>query len=261
MGKYAQNANIFSKHLVALRESMGKDIELVFVDGPIVIHPVDPGGSSASTSLAVLKASEADMTSSDPSATPRAWFKLNPERTAAHGLENTLLYLRDILQRDRYDGVFGFSQGASIAALLSALLERPHTYSPFLIDGEAPHPPFKFCVSVSGFKLPGYPSTQIFGTSYSTPTLHVLGRTDVVVIEEWSKALLNFSQNKRVEEHVGGHFVPSRGKWRKIFRDYLVDPLGRFPESTVGSQSGFLCGGPPVTRSKLVYFLVSFKCN
>ncbi|OAX42819.1 hypothetical protein K503DRAFT_862784 [Rhizopogon vinicolor AM-OR11-026] len=191
---YAQNANIFSKHLGALRESMGKDIDLVFVDGPIVLHPVDPGGSSASTSLTVLGASEADMTSSDSSATPRAWFKLNPERTAAHRLENSLLYLRDILQRDRYDGVFGFSQGASMAVLLSALLERPHTYPPFLIDGEAPHPPLKFCVCVSGFKLPGYPSTQIFGTSYSTPTLHILGRTDVVVIEEWSKALLNLAE-------------------------------------------------------------------
>ena len=56
-------------------------------------------------------------------------------------------------------GVFGFSQGAACAALLSALvwctsvhsltfslieisqLERPHLHEPFLIDGKAPHPP------------------------------------------------------------------------------------------------------------------------
>ncbi|KAG0702623.1 hypothetical protein DFH29DRAFT_1079378 [Suillus ampliporus] len=36
--------------------------------------------------------------------------------------------------------------------------------------------------------------------SYSTPTLHVLGRTDVIVIEERTKViLLDLSQNKRVE--------------------------------------------------------------
>ncbi|KAJ8581307.1 FSH1-domain-containing protein [Rhizopogon salebrosus TDB-379] len=235
---YSQNASIFSKRLGALRKSMGKGIELVFIDGPIVLHPVDLDGSSAPTSLAALGASEVDTASSDPSATPRAWWKSNPERTVAHGMEDSLLYLRDILRRDRYDGVFGFSQGAAMAALLSALLERPHTYPPFLIDGEAPHPPFKFCVSVSGFKPGGSLSAEIFGSSYSTPTMHVIGRTDVIVVEERSKVLLDLSQNKRVEDHEGGHFVPSKAKWRETFRNYLLNPLGVTPSpaSMVTSQ-------------------------
>jgi len=65
----------------------------------------------------------------------------------------------------------------------------------------------KFCVSVSGFKAAGTLSAEIFGTSYSTPTLHVLGGTDVIVIPERSKVLLDISQNKRVEEHEGGQLV------------------------------------------------------
>lgn len=205
---------------------MGKGIEMVFVDGPIVLLPVD---LDAASSLAALGASEANTTSSDPSATPRAWWKSNPERTVTHGLEDSILLLRDILQRDRYDGVFGFSQGAAMAALLAALLEQPHSYPPFLIDGEAPHPPFKFCVAVSGFKAPGSLSAETFGTSYSTPTLHVLGRNDVIVIKERSKGLLDLSQNKRLEEHDGGHFVPSKANWREFFRNYLADPLGVIP--------------------------------
>jgi hypothetical protein len=78
-------------------------MDIVFIDGPIVLHPVDLDGSSAPTSLAALGASEVDTASSDPSATPRAWWKSNPERTVAHGMEDSLLYLRDILRRDRYD--------------------------------------------------------------------------------------------------------------------------------------------------------------
>lgn len=226
---HSQNASIFSKRLGALRKSMGKGIEMVFVDGPIVLLPVDLNGTSSTTSLAALGASEANSTSSDPSTTPRAWWKTNPEKTTAHGLEDSIIILRDILQRDRYDGVFGFSQGAAMAALLAALLERPHSYSPFLIDGEAPHPPFKFCVAVSGFKAPGSLSAETFGTSYSTPTLHVIGRNDVIVIEERSKGLLDLSQNKRLEEHDGGHFVPSKANWREFFRKYLADPLGTVP--------------------------------
>ncbi|KAG2153248.1 serine hydrolase FSH [Suillus clintonianus] len=226
---HSQNASIFSKRLGALRKSMGKGIEMVFVDGPIVLLPVDLDGTSSTASLAALGASEADVKSSDPLTAPRAWWKSNPEKTVAHGLEESLLILRDILQRDRYDGVFGFSQGAAMAALLAALLERPHLYPPFLIDGEAPHPPFKFCVAVSGFKAPGSLSADIFGTSYSTPTLHILGRNDVIVIEERSKALLDLSQDKRLKEHDGGHFVPSKANWREFFRNYLADPLNAAP--------------------------------
>ncbi|KAG2159191.1 serine hydrolase FSH [Suillus bovinus] len=222
---HSQNASIFSKRLGALRKSMGKDIEMVFVDGPVVLLPVDLDGASSTA----LGASEANATSSDPSTTPRAWWKTNPEKTIAHGLEDSILCLRDILQRDRYDGVFGFSQGAAMAALLVALLEQPQKYPPFLVDGGAPHPPFKFCVAVSGFKAPGSLSAEIFGTSYSTPTLHVLGRNDVIVIEERSKRLLDLSQNKRLEEHDGGHFVPSKANWRNFFRNYLTDPLGVIP--------------------------------
>ncbi|KAG1830092.1 serine hydrolase FSH [Suillus variegatus] len=223
----SQNASISSKRLGALRKSMGKDIEMgtlgiyvtiPIIDGPIVLLPVDLNGASSAASLAALGASEANTTSSDPSSTPRAWWKTNPEKTIAHGLEESILLLRDILQRDRYDGVFGFSQGAAMAALLATLLERPHSYPPFLVDGEAPHPPFKFCIAC-----------RIFGTSYSTPTLHVLGRNDVIIIKERSKGLLDLSQNKRLEEHDGGHFVPSKANWREFLRNYLTNPLGVIP--------------------------------
>lgn len=40
--------------------------------------------------------------------------------------------------------------------------------------------------------------------SYSTPTLHVIGKNDIIVYEERSKALVEVSANRRVEEHDGG---------------------------------------------------------
>ncbi|KAG1739100.1 serine hydrolase-domain-containing protein [Suillus paluster] len=256
--RYAQNATIFSKRLGALRKSVGEDIEMVFVNGPIVLHPVDIDGTSSTASLAALGAS--DTTSSDLSTAPRGWCKLNPERTVTYRMEESLLLFRDILQRDRYDGVFGFSQGAAMAALLAALLERPHLYPPFLVDGEAPHPPFKFCVAVSGFKAPGSLSAEIFGTSYSTPTLHVLGRTDVVVIEERTKDLIDLSHNKRVEEHQGGHFVPSGANWKEFFRNYLVDPLGVITSTELISASQEASGDLLLRRLKPIPRLVIELC-
>ena len=47
-------------------------------------------------------------------------------------------------------------------------------------------------------------ASEIFGQSYATPASHVLGKTDVIVVEERSKILLDVSLNARVEEHEGG---------------------------------------------------------
>jgi hypothetical protein len=114
----------------------------------------------------------------------------------------------------------------------------------------------KFCVSVSGFKPPDQLATMLMLPSYSTPTLHVLGKNDVIVIEERSKVLLKISANKRIEEHDGGvysfprsgslsslilyrlgHFVPSKANWRNFFRDYLLDPLRNIPSPGLSSSS------------------------
>ena len=64
----------------------------------------------------------------------------------------------------------------------------------------------EFCVSVAGYRPSGPIRTPLFEPSYSTPTLHVLGRTDVVVVEERSNQLVEVSADKRVEYHPGGAF-------------------------------------------------------
>ncbi|KAI6007677.1 serine hydrolase-domain-containing protein [Pisolithus orientalis] len=229
---HSQNGDIFSKRVgtaivfESLVDQMHVRIYAVFIDAPIILQPIDLDGDPSNVSLNSFGASEANAASSDPALTPRAWWKANPERTTAHGLEESLMVLRDVLTRDRFDGVFGFSQGAAMAALLAALLEKPHAYEPFLIGGEAPHPRFQFCVAVSGFKA-----------HIETPTLHVIGKTDVIVVEERSKALLSVSANARVEVHEGGHFVPSQAKWRVFWREYLRDPSEHVPSPGLVSKS------------------------
>ena len=61
-----------------------------------------------------------------------------------------------------------------------------------------------FCIAISGYKPGGDICEKIFTPSYSTPTLHILGKTDVVVVEERSMQLIAVSSDKRVEQHTGG---------------------------------------------------------
>ena len=63
-----------------------------------------------------------------------------------------------------------------------------------------------FCVAAAGFRPRNPFCDAIFLPAFSTPTLHILGRTDVIVVEERSKTLLEVSANKRVEYHDGGAY-------------------------------------------------------
>ncbi|KAI0338381.1 FSH1-domain-containing protein [Trametopsis cervina] len=229
---YAQSGTILQKRMGAIRKAI-KGVELVFVDAPHVLSPADMAATFNTPED--LGAAEAGET--DPALQPRAWWKTDAQKKQTFGVEQSFELLRDILSKDHYDGVFGFSQGASMAAWLAALLERPETFPPFLIDGKPPHPPFSFCVAVAGFKPTSPLSESIIGESYSTHTLHVLGRNDVIVVEERAKTLLDVSSNKRVEYHDGGHFVPSKANWRAFFRDYLLNPGNDVPSPSLGAGS------------------------
>ncbi|KAI0354543.1 FSH1-domain-containing protein [Trametes cingulata] len=238
---YAQNATIFSKRMGALRKSCGKDIDFVFVDAPHVLTPADLAeafrSSSEESSLDDLGAPEA-ATETDPAMAPRGWWKVDAARTKTIGLEDSIQLLRDYLVKDHYEGIFGFSQGAAMAALIAALLEKPEVFPPFLVDGKPPHPPLTFCIAAAGFRPKSPHCDSIFLPSYSTPTLHILGKTDVIVVEERSKTLLDVSANKRVEYHEGGHFVPSKANWRNFLKAYMKDALGDVPSPSqvAGSQ-------------------------
>ncbi|PAV24267.1 ovarian cancer-associated 2 [Pyrrhoderma noxium] len=219
---YSQNAIIFSKRMGALRKAC-KGIELVFVDAPNILQPADLVGFN----LDSLGAGEANTENAepDPSTIPRGWWRHNPEKNTYVGVLESISLLRDILAKDKYEGVFGFSQGASMAALIAAILEKPELHPSFLVEGEAPHPPLSFCISASGFKPKDTLFSTFFEPSFNTPTLHVIGLNDVIVPAERSQTLIDVSANRRVVAHDGGHFIPSKAPWRNFLRDFLRNPV------------------------------------
>ncbi|KAH9847736.1 serine hydrolase FSH [Lenzites betulinus] len=246
---YAQSATIFSKRLGALRKSCGKDVELVFVDAPHVLSPADLAEAfqTESSSLADFGAAEA-TTETDPALAPRGWWGVDASRTNTPGLEDSILRIREYLVKDHYEGIFGFSQGAAMAAIMAALLEKPEVFPSILVDGKAPHPPFTFCIAAAGFRPKSALCDAIFEPSYSTQTLHILGRADTLVVEARTKTLIELSANSRVEYHDGGHFVPSKANWRNFLKAYMKDPLGDVPSPTLAAASEPASGAAtPVT--------------
>ncbi|KAL5521376.1 hypothetical protein ACEPAG_9302 [Sanghuangporus baumii] len=246
---YSQNATIFYKKLGALRKYCGKGIEFVFVDAPHILRPVDLEGINP-TALGVAEA--AVDSEPNPEELPRGWWRTNPERTKYDGVAESVAVLRDVLAKNRFDGVFGFSQGAAMAALIAAILEKPHLYPPFLIDGQAPHPPMTFCIVISGFKPIDPNWKQFFDPDYQTPTLHVFGLNDVVMTPERTRSLIEVSANRRVASHTGGHFVPANAPWKLFLREYIKDPFGNVPQPATSDEALALAtslNGTPTTST------------
>ena len=83
----------------------------VFVDAPHVLTPADLattfGTSAEEAPMNDLGAPDAS-TESDPAMAPRGWWNTDVTRTKAIGMEDSILYIRDLLSKDHYDGIFGF---------------------------------------------------------------------------------------------------------------------------------------------------------
>ncbi|KAL1744841.1 serine hydrolase FSH [Schizophyllum fasciatum] len=233
---YCQSGAIFSKRIGALRKQC-KDVEFVFVDAPLVLEPIDMAGSFPQNTATKVDSTESALASvgaaevaTDANLVPRGWWKRDFTTDKAIGIEQSIQVVKEVLQKRHFDGVLGFSQGAAFASLIAALLERPETYPPFLVDGKPPHPPFEFCINVAGFKVRDPAFADTYGSGYSTPTLHIIGRNDVVVVPERSQTLVDASLNGRLEQHDGGHFVPSKGPWRKFLETYIrLGPAAEIP--------------------------------
>lgn len=124
-------------------------------------------------------------------------------------------------------------------------LEHPDSWPGFIIDGKPVHPPLlvftfhllfliyppspfhrDFFIPVSGFLPVDVSLAPIFSKSeIKTPSLHILGDTDVIVVKERSEALIDVCDEttRRVERHEGGHFVPSKTNWRKFLKEYITN--------------------------------------
>ncbi|GAA5857270.1 hypothetical protein JCM5353_003595 [Sporobolomyces roseus] len=224
---YTQNAVIFSGRVGALRRALKDSAELIFVDPP---HVVDMPTTSSEDFKDKFDSS-ANANSTAPEDTPRAWWFGKPSAEDGQMREyskfdQTVVYLRELMEKHQPDAVWGFSQGATAAAILTALVENPSLDPVFEAapkDSSIPWPPkpFKFAILSAGFFPLDPRTTAYFETKPKTPTLHVLGRGDTIVGEERSVPLTQAFVDSRVEWHTGGHHTPSKSSWRRFFQAYV----------------------------------------
>ena len=128
------------------------------------------------------------------------------------GWERTRDWAVDLVRAGpRFDGIFGFSQGAALAGLLTAVQE----------SGSAPpgfH--FDFAIMVGGFTSDLPKHTELLRHKLTTPSVHVIGRSDVIIPRKASLRLADRFADPLIIEHPGGHIVP--------YHDGVARPIAEF---------------------------------
>ena len=103
--------------------------------------------------------------------TPSLTFNYHDVTDHSTGLEESLEVVNKAFQGlGPFDGILGFSQGATLASILCDLLEKGKLSFTF-----------KFAILVSGFKSRLSPHSHFFEVKKTIPTLHVIGETDRIV--------------------------------------------------------------------------------
>ncbi|KFX87757.1 hypothetical protein V490_08031 [Pseudogymnoascus sp. VKM F-3557] len=171
--------------------------------------------------------------------------KFFDESKTISDLNNALDSIAEIIrQHGPFDGIIGFSSGASIAALVASLLEegRKQAFEKRVSKNGMSYPnsflredkfdgkhkmlqvPLKFVVCYSGFSLDHPMYSAFYKPQIQTPILHVLGKWDTVVEEQQSLSLARKCGRKStLFYHLGSHFVPQQSCYISMARDFVLD--------------------------------------
>jgi hypothetical protein len=153
------------------------------------------------------------------------WFQFNKDFTEYTNLDECISHLCNyIMTNGPFDGLLGFSQGAT----LSALLIGYQAQGKLLKD----HPPIKFLISVSGSK---FRDPKICDVAYKDPikvkSVHFIGEKDWLKIP--SEELAAAFDSPLMLRHPQGHTIPRLdenavkllAEWTKnIVQDTITNP-------------------------------------
>eukprot|EP00112_Aurelia_sp_Birch-Aquarium-sp1_P022582 Seg641.5 transcript_id=Seg641.5/GoldUCD/mRNA.D3Y31 product="Esterase OVCA2" protein_id=Seg641.5/GoldUCD/D3Y31 len=199
---YRQNASSSYEKTGAFRKGLKKFIELVYITAP---HKIPDTSNSEEDSE---KRDEYGwwFSAADPSS-----FSSLQETEIDLGHEESIKLIEETFkEKGPFDGILGFSQGATIVAHICALRDQPD--SPFK---------FRFAMLCAGFKSKSPQHDKFYQNRISCPSLHIFGDSDKVIAGERSEELSRLFDNPVVLNHAGGHFLPATSKEKKIYQNFL----------------------------------------
>lgn len=224
---FTSNGTMLALQIRSLTDVLSRDFDFLFPDG---LHHVDMSQQSVSENPASKAWSE--YVSANSTSGHRAWWFArdagldSSEAGSYDGLERSLDYLGDYIQKKApIHAIWGFSQGACFAALLTALLSKQLKDHPLRKHLPASQGPPSAGIFVSGFRARFQQYDSIYALDIDVPTLHIIGETDDAVSPEKSEALMKVCQGPIVLRHAGGHEIPSSAEHQATIVKFLRENI------------------------------------
>uniref|UniRef100_A0A336LJZ1 CSON008440 protein n=1 Tax=Culicoides sonorensis TaxID=179676 RepID=A0A336LJZ1_CULSO len=199
---YRQTGESFKAKLGAFRKYLAKYVDFVFITAPHVapFEGDNPGNSWWFKDDGTFKGSD--------------------KCAAAIGFEESLKLVEEVWEtQGPFQGIMGFSQGASFTGLICSLASRGMTkINP------------RFAVMASGFKSQSLAHRSYYESKIGgIQSFHIYGETDEIIPPSMSLDLASMFVEPIVEKHKGGHYFPAtvdqKYKYILFFRDQLQDYL------------------------------------
>ncbi|XP_025095344.1 esterase OVCA2-like isoform X2 [Pomacea canaliculata] len=197
---YRQNAQLFREKTGSFRKVIKKYADLVFITAPNQVPPL-------SSDKEVIEGDHTGWWFSNLDDS----FHAQDRTDCCKGYENSVLLIEKTLkEQGPFDGILGFSQGASMVSLLCGIQEQ-----------QPDKKLFNFAILVAGFKSRSSSHDILYSKKISIPTLHVYGESDKIIPKDMSEDLLQYFEDYIVLQHLGGHFIPTGGPQKKIYLEFL----------------------------------------
>jgi pimeloyl-ACP methyl ester carboxylesterase len=242
---YTQSGQLFRNKTGALSKPLNKFLAMPPVAvAPSLIYPTGPFRLKPSDIPGYQRGEEAGEADEDEETDCWAWFRRDDATGTYRGLPDGMQRVAEaIREAGGVDGVVGFSQGGSMAAMVAAAMEPgrevPAEAASWALPlreangGEA----LKFAVVYSGFVARDEHLQWLYQGNITTPTLHFIGGLDTVVEESRSVALVERCVDPKQVVHPGGHYVPVSKDWVGVLVGFIRDVLSREEgEATVNAK-------------------------
>ena len=198
---YRQNDQIFREKTGAFRKLAKGIVDFVFVAAPHVVPEPDNLAKDARMQERGWWFSRADQS-----------YNATDTTDICLGYEESLDTLEAYFEREGpFDGMFSFSQGASLVSLLAAgKLKDPFSKVKF-----------RFAILVSGFRSALTAHQNAYTTTIACPSLHIFGDSDSVIPVRLSVELAEAFENAQTFRHSGGHYVLASAELKATLVDFL----------------------------------------
>lgn len=163
-----------------------------------------------------------------------AWWRVLDFEIRHEHLYKSLTYLSDYLkEHGPVDGIVGFSQGAAVAMMLTAICEdTPERRMALAAQGAplsipAPQSPFKFAIACCGFQNALRYYDGFYSPRIATPSLHVVAEFDTMVSAEQSISLAEACTDATIIHFRGTHHVPTDRATLHRMASFIADSCSR----------------------------------